>query len=103
MHVAPGSNFFEWPLTFDEVGGNVYLKTPSGYVVDIGTDGTAKIGTVPALKNGRVFRKVEGDRTFYTVQINDRFMCAEPDGQVTVTREIASMWELFQESQDYPV
>jgi len=102
VHIAPESNFFEWPLILDGVGGDLYLKTPSGqYVVDIAADGTAKIAAKPALKNGRILRKVEGENAFYTVQINDKYMCAESDGRVTVTREIASMWESFREYQDF--
>ena len=99
VHIVPESNFLNLallPLTLDEAGGDIYLKTPSGeYIVDIGTNGNAKIAIKPALENRRAFRKVEGEKGAYTFQINDKFMCAEPDGRVTVTRKVASIWERF--------
>ncbi len=99
VHVAPELatlNLTVLPLTLEEVGGDIYLKTPLGeYIVDIDTDGNAKLATKPTLESRRACSKTLGEEASYTFKFNDNFACAEPDGRVTVKRKIASQWELF--------
>jgi hypothetical protein len=96
VHVAPELIFANLPLYIEEIGANIHLRTSSGeYIVDIGTEGSAKTRINSTPGHIRAEKKNEGEATFFMFKINDKFMCAETDGRITVTRKAGSYWESF--------
>jgi hypothetical protein len=102
VHLPPESIFLAprlLPLTVQEIGLDVYLKTPSGdYILDIDPRGNVTIGpNPPGDIDGamRGVKKIERNKRFWAFQLNNLFMCAEADGRVAVSRKVASTWELF--------
>jgi glycosyltransferase involved in cell wall biosynthesis len=47
------------------------------------------------------FQLVPLGRGLMALQSGDRFLCAEPDGRVTLSRTVCSLWECFLPSEDW--
>ena len=81
--------------------GELRLMTMSGeYIVDISEDGTVRLGNGPAGENNISIQILEPvtesmSTTLFTLDIDGKFSCAEGDGRITISRDVASSWECF--------
>lgn len=101
LHVAPDGGHYSIrvPPTREAINardGNAKADDAKAGDARAGDDGAGVPPTVRWIQSFRVVRIVTTDAVNFCLSDDDLFLCAEPDGQLTLSRSRIGLWEQFQ-------